>query len=121
MEPYLGLSWLDTPWLYSEFYAYRRVMEAFSFFKTGKMRKGKSKHFTRILNLNQARVCCFWFHKAFSAYSPYSYDLNERASCVSCCLSIFFGTAYLPQRTKVRLYVLFDDVVFFIMIYYFLL
>eukprot|EP00903_Cladosiphon_okamuranus_P013637 g12701.t1 len=35
MEPYLGLSWLDTPWLYSEFYAYRRVMEAFSFFKTG--------------------------------------------------------------------------------------
>ncbi|CAN0355930.1 unnamed protein product [Pylaiella littoralis] len=36
MEPYLGVSWLDTPWLYSEFYAYRRVMEAFSFFKTGK-------------------------------------------------------------------------------------
>ncbi|CAM9402785.1 unnamed protein product [Scytosiphon promiscuus] len=36
MEPYLGQSWLDTPWLYSEFYAYRRVVEAFSFFKTGK-------------------------------------------------------------------------------------
>lgn len=41
MEPYLGLSWLDTPWLYSEFYAYRRVMEAFSFFKTGTRGKGK--------------------------------------------------------------------------------
>ncbi|CAM9983768.1 unnamed protein product, partial [Laminaria digitata] len=36
MEPYLGVSWLDTPWLYSEFYAYRRVVEAFSFFETGK-------------------------------------------------------------------------------------
>lgn len=36
MEPYLGESWLDTPWLYSEFYAYRRVVEAFSFFETGK-------------------------------------------------------------------------------------
>ncbi|CAN0170713.1 unnamed protein product, partial [Hapterophycus canaliculatus] len=35
MAPYLGLSWLETPWLYSEFYAYRRVVEAFSFFKTG--------------------------------------------------------------------------------------
>lgn len=36
MEPYLGMNWLDTPWLYAEFYAYRRLMEAFSFFKTGK-------------------------------------------------------------------------------------
>lgn len=36
MKPYIGESWLDTPWLYSEFYAYRRVVEAFSFFKTGK-------------------------------------------------------------------------------------
>ncbi|CAN0079148.1 unnamed protein product, partial [Ectocarpus sp. 12 AP-2014] len=35
MGPFLGMSWLDTPWLYSEFYAYRRVVEAFSFFKTG--------------------------------------------------------------------------------------
>lgn len=35
MEPYLGMNWLDTPWLYSEFYAYRRVVEAFAFFKTG--------------------------------------------------------------------------------------
>lgn len=35
MEPYLGMNWLDTPWLYAEFYAYRRLMEAFSFFKTG--------------------------------------------------------------------------------------
>ncbi|CAN0276347.1 unnamed protein product, partial [Ectocarpus fasciculatus] len=32
MEPFLGMSWLDTPWLYSEFYAYRRVVEAFSMF-----------------------------------------------------------------------------------------
>ncbi|CAN0409628.1 unnamed protein product, partial [Ectocarpus sp. 12 AP-2014] len=38
MGPFLGMSWLDTPWLYSEFYAYRRVVEAFSFFKTGKER-----------------------------------------------------------------------------------
>lgn len=37
MEPYLGKSWLDTPWLYSEFYAYRRVVEAFTFFKTGEV------------------------------------------------------------------------------------
>ncbi|CAM9633651.1 unnamed protein product [Ascophyllum nodosum] len=35
MEPYLGVNWLDTPWLYSEFYAYRRVVESFAFFKTG--------------------------------------------------------------------------------------
>lgn len=40
MEPFLGMSWLDTPWLYSEFYAYRRVVEAFSFFKTGEERVG---------------------------------------------------------------------------------
>lgn len=38
MAPYLGMNWLDTPWLYSEFYAYRRVVEAFSFFKTGDAR-----------------------------------------------------------------------------------
>lgn len=44
MEPYLGVSWLDTPWLYSEFYAYRRVVEAFSFFKTGKGRSRVSRH-----------------------------------------------------------------------------
>ncbi|CAM9401314.1 unnamed protein product [Chrysoparadoxa australica] len=35
MAPYLGMNWLDAPWLYTEFYVYRRLMEAFSFFTTG--------------------------------------------------------------------------------------
>lgn len=43
MEPYLGMNWLDTPWLYAEFYAYRRLMEAFSFFKTGEYKQPLSE------------------------------------------------------------------------------
>ncbi|KAG5177479.1 hypothetical protein JKP88DRAFT_332619 [Tribonema minus] len=36
MAPYLGAAnWLDAPWLYTEFYVYRRVAAAFAFFATG--------------------------------------------------------------------------------------
>eukprot|EP00611_Tribonema_gayanum_P028977 TRINITY_DN7622_c0_g1_i1.p1 TRINITY_DN7622_c0_g1~~TRINITY_DN7622_c0_g1_i1.p1 ORF type:complete len:254 (-),score=83.00 TRINITY_DN7622_c0_g1_i1:548-1279(-) len=35
MAPYLGAAnWLDAPWLYTEFYVYRRVAAAFAFFTT---------------------------------------------------------------------------------------
>lgn len=35
MKPYLGQTWLDAPWLYTEFYLYRRVVEAFDYFGSG--------------------------------------------------------------------------------------
>src|SRR5690348_12795110 len=35
MAPYLGKPWLEAPWLYGEFYLYRRVIEAFQWFRGG--------------------------------------------------------------------------------------
>ena len=33
--PWIGTSWLDTPWLASEFYFYRRILEALGYFGDG--------------------------------------------------------------------------------------
>jgi hypothetical protein len=35
MAPYASSNWLDAPWLVTEFYFYRRVAQAFGYFKTG--------------------------------------------------------------------------------------
>ena len=35
LRPYLSSNWLDTPWLITEFYFYRRVVEAFDYFQAG--------------------------------------------------------------------------------------
>lgn len=35
MAPYATSNWLDAPWLVTEFYFYRRVAQAFQYFKTG--------------------------------------------------------------------------------------
>lgn len=35
MAPYAQSNWLDAPWLVTEFYFYRRVAQAFGYFKTG--------------------------------------------------------------------------------------
>ncbi|CAM9356926.1 unnamed protein product, partial [Phaeothamnion confervicola] len=40
MAPFFGKNWLDAPWLYAEFYAYRRLMEAIGYFKTGGLLAG---------------------------------------------------------------------------------
>mmetsp|Transcript_15835 Transcript_15835/g.44301 ORF Transcript_15835/g.44301 Transcript_15835/m.44301 type:complete len:461 (+) Transcript_15835:142-1524(+) len=34
MEPYVGTTWLDAPWAVTEFYLYRRIMEALSYWST---------------------------------------------------------------------------------------
>lgn len=35
MAPYYGQTWLEAPWLYGEFYVYRRIIEAFQWFRGG--------------------------------------------------------------------------------------
>eukprot|EP00793_Prasinoderma_coloniale_P000557 PRCOL_00003705-RA len=35
MEPHVGTSWLDAPWVVSEFYLYRRILAAVEWFQTG--------------------------------------------------------------------------------------
>lgn len=35
LEPYQGMDWLQTPWLFAEFYFYRRVLEATGYFEPG--------------------------------------------------------------------------------------
>ncbi|MEZ4699470.1 MAG: damage-control phosphatase ARMT1 family protein [Rhodothermales bacterium] len=35
VEPHAGASWLEAPWLFAEFYLFRRVLEATGFFGTG--------------------------------------------------------------------------------------
>ena len=35
IEPWVGCTWLDTPWLVSEFYFYRRILEALGYFSDG--------------------------------------------------------------------------------------
>ncbi len=35
IEPYLGKSWLEVPWLFAEHYFYRRIMEAVDYFQLG--------------------------------------------------------------------------------------
>lgn len=35
MAPYAASNWLDAPWLVTEFYFYRRVAQAFGYFRTG--------------------------------------------------------------------------------------
>ncbi len=35
LAPYPKETWLSTPWLYAEFYVYRRLAEVFDFFGTG--------------------------------------------------------------------------------------
>jgi hypothetical protein len=35
LEPYQGLNWLQAPWLFAEFYFYRRVLEATGYFEPG--------------------------------------------------------------------------------------
>ncbi len=35
MAPYASSNWLDAPWLVTEFYFYRRVAQAFGYFRTG--------------------------------------------------------------------------------------
>ncbi len=35
LAPYSNETWLSAPWLYAEFYFYRRIAEAFDFFGTG--------------------------------------------------------------------------------------
>ncbi len=35
LAPYAKETWLSAPWLYAEFYFYRRLIEAFDFFGTG--------------------------------------------------------------------------------------
>ncbi len=35
LAPYAKETWLSAPWLYAEFYVYRRLAEVFDFFGTG--------------------------------------------------------------------------------------
>jgi hypothetical protein len=35
VDPYAGAGWLDVPWLFAEFYLFRRVLEATGYFGTG--------------------------------------------------------------------------------------
>ena len=35
ITPYLGLNWLDSPWLFAETYFYRRILEATGYFSPG--------------------------------------------------------------------------------------
>ena len=39
LKPYLGMDWLHPPWLFAEFYFYRRILEACGYFEDGS-RKG---------------------------------------------------------------------------------
>ena len=36
IEPYIGQNWLEVPWLFVEFYFYRRILEAVDYFNSGK-------------------------------------------------------------------------------------
>lgn len=50
-EPYLGKSWLDSPWFFAETYFYRRMLEATGFFSQGEGYGLDPYHYQKIKGL----------------------------------------------------------------------